>query len=645
MLPTAPDTPVRPVSPDAANLADLLRRRCERSGPHPALYAKVDGAWRPTTWADFYDLSARAARYLVDLGVQPGDRVAILGPTKVPWCVYDMAAHLAGAVPFGVYPMQTPDQIRYLLTHSDAKVILVDGPAELESVLAAAQGAPALAAVVPWTPALYQAARARDPRIADPAGLAGPPLDPAEIRARGEARAPDDVALLVYTSGTTGPPKAAMISHGNVLALLRAYGPHADFRESDLALSFLPMAHVAERILSFYGRIDIGVAGAYATSIAAVLDELREVRPTLFGAVPRLFEKAHARIVAELDKKPALVRRLFRWAESVARRALPYRLAGRPLPGALALQHRLADRLVLARIRAAFGGRVQRLIVGAAPIDRAILEFFWAVGLPIYEAFGMTEATVVTHINLPGAVRLGTVGRPLPGMEQRLADDGELLLRGPWVFLGYFKDPAATAAAVVDGWLHTGDIAAIDPDGYLTITDRKKHLIITAGGKNLAPAAIEGAIKAQDPLISHVHAHGDRRPYVTALLAPSPLETLDFGLARGILDRGEVDALTRELIANPAARSDALAAAMARVVVHPELRRRLQTAVARGNAHLAHVEQVRRFLVLSRDLSQEEGELTPTLKVKRGELEKKHAADLARLYQDPGFGLAPEPAP
>lgn len=641
MLPTAPDAPARNVSGDARNLAELLRLRAEQSGPHPALYAKVEGAWRATSWADFYDLSLREARALVDLGVEPGDRVAILGPTRIPWCVHDMACQLAGAVSFGVYPMQTPEQIRYLLTHSEAKAILVDGEGELQSVLEAAREAPALTAIIPWSAALYQVARGRDPRIVDPACLSGQPLDAAEVRARGEARRLDDVAVLVYTSGTTGPPKAAMISHGNILTLLRAYAPLAEVRSSDIALSFLPMAHVAERILSFYSRIDLGLCSAYASSMAAVLDELREVQPTIFGSVPRLFEKAHARVWSELERRPPAVQRLFRWAIDVGRRALPHRLAGAPLPLALALQHRVADRLVFRKIRAAFGGRVQRLLVGAAPTDRAILEFFWAVGIPLYEVFGMTEATVITHANFPGATRLGTVGRPLPGIEQRLADDGELLLRGPWVFLGYFKDPAATAAALEGGWLHTGDIAAIDEGGYLTIKDRKKHLIITAGGKNLAPANIEGALKSEDPLISHVHAHGDRRPYVTAIIAPSPLETLDFGLQRGVLDKAEVDARAHELIANPSARTPELAAAMARVVVHPDFQRRIRGAVGRGNKHLAHVEQVRRFLVLDRDFSQEQGELTPTLKVKRGELEKKYAAELARLYDDPAFGLEP----
>ncbi|MCA9635365.1 MAG: AMP-binding protein, partial [Myxococcales bacterium] len=350
---------------------------------------------------------------------------------------------------------------------------------------------------------------------------------------------------------------------------------------------------------------------------------------------------AHARIFAEIERKPPAVQKIFRWAIAVGRARVRRRLAGQAPAPLLELQARLADRLVYRKIKAAFGGRIREMLTGAAPTNIEILEFFWGVGLPIYECYGMTEATVVTHINHPGATRLGSVGRPLAGLSCRIAEDGEILMRSEWVFHGYLKDPEASAATVVDGWLHSGDIGEIDGDGYLYIKDRKKHLIITAGGKNLAPANIEGAIKAQDPLISHVHAHGDRRPYVAAVVAPSPLETLDYGRDRGLLSADEVAERTRELMHNPSARSPALAAAMARVVVDPELRRRIQAAVGRGNRELAHVEQVRRFVILDRDFSQEEGEMTPTMKVKRAELERKLERTFDRIYDEPGFALEP----
>jgi len=643
MLKSAPPGPIRHVARESETLAELFRCRCERSGPFPSLYEKeqVDGEWRGITWSDFYDRAARAASGLVDLDLDLGDRVAILGPTRIAWGVYDMAAQLAGLVSFGIYAMQTATQVRYLLRHSEAKAIFVDGEDELEVLLEAAAQAPSLVAIVPWTDALYRAHRDRDPRIVDPRRFAGERLSALQVQARGEARATDDTAIMIYTSGTTGPPKAAMISHGNIMGLLRAWEPICSFRRDDISLSFLPMAHAAERVLAFYGRIDAGIATAYATRISAVLDELAEVQPTLFGSVPRLYEKAHSRIYGEISRKPPVVQRLFRWAVSVGKARVRRQLAGEPPAAALELQAKVADRLVFRRIRAAFGGRVREMITGAAPIDREILEFFWAVGLPIYECYGLTEATVVTHLNSPGATRLTSVGKALPGIECTIAADGEILIRAPSVFRGYFRDPEATAATIIDGWLHTGDIGEIDRDGYLTIKDRKKHLIITAGGKNLAPANIQNAIKSQDPLISRVHAHGDRRPFITAVIAPSPLETLDFGRDRGVLSQETVEALSAQLLANPAARSSKLAEAMAKVVGHPEFRLRIQEAVGRGNRELANVERVRRFVILGRDLSQEEGELTPTLKVKRAALERSFAELFARVYDEPGFALEP----
>lgn len=311
------------------------------------------------------------------------------------------------------------------------------------------------------------------------------------------------------------------------------------------------------------------------------------------------------------------------------------------MPAWLELQYAVADRLVFRKIRDAFGGRVRYFVVGAAPTPVEIQEFFWAAGMPTMEVYGMTEATTITHANRFGHVKLGTVGKLIEPLEQRLADDGELLVRGPWVFKGYYKNPEASAEAVdADGWLHTGDIASLGPEGYVRITDRKKHLIITAGGKNLVPGNIEAALKGSDSLISHVVPHGDRRPYVSALIAPSPLETLDWGLQRGLIGRDEVEARTQELMQNPSGRTEALAAAMAKVVREPEYVRRITDAVRRGNQRLAHVEQVRRFVLLSRDLCQEHGELTPTMKVRRKEVEKRYAAELDRLYADESFGVS-----
>jgi long-chain acyl-CoA synthetase len=295
---------------------------------------------------------------------------------------------------------------------------------------------------------------------------------------------------------------------------------------------------------------------------------------------------------------------------------------------------------VFSKVRSQFlGGRLRYFITGAAPISLDILEFFWACGLQIFEAYGMSESTVTTHANLPGRVKLGTVGKTIPSAQCKIAEDGEILIKGPMVFAGYYKDEAATSDTVKDGWLYTGDIGSVDSDGYLSITDRKKHIIITSGGKNLTPANIEKAIKSRDPLISHVHAHGDKRAFVSAIIAPSPLETLDFGVERKLITREESKALTLELMSDPTARSESLNKAMSKITSDIEFSSRLAKAVAEGNKTLMHVEQVKKFYVLGRDFSQEQGEMTPTMKVKRKEIEKKFQEIFDQIYNDPNFAV------
>ncbi len=638
-LDTGSDAPARNLAPDADSLGDMFLRRVAADAQRVAFFHKADGAWLSTTWGEFGDRAARVARGLVDLGLQAGDRVAVLGPTRPKWVVQDMGAQLAGCISLGIYPKQSASQVRYILEHSGARVVTVGDRSELAVVLEATADLKSVEAIVPWDAAWL--ADGDDPRLTDPSALAGEPLDAEAIRGRVTARAADDAAIFVYTSGTTGPPKCAMITHANILWMMRQADSFQDFRQNDLAMSFLPMAHVAERILASYTRIALGYATAFASSIGAVLTELGEVQPTIFGSVPRIFEKAYARVRGELESKPPAVRAIAAWAERVGEARGERMRRGESIPFGLRLKYAIAEKLVFSKVQAAFGGRVRFSLVGAAPTPKEVMRFFWAAGLPLYEVYGQTEATVVTHVNAPGQARIGTVGQLVPGLEQRIAADGELLIKGPAVFGGYFRDPDATARTVVDGWLHTGDIAAIDADGFLRITDRKKHIIITAGGKNLTPANIENAIKAADPLIGHVHAHADGRKFVSALVVPGPLETLGFGLQNGWVDKQTVERLSAELMANPAERSAALSAAMAPIVAREEYRERIRAAVRRGNAALSQVERVKRFALLEQDFSQVGGELTPTMKIRRKAVEEKYAATLDRIYDEDGFGITP----
>ena len=613
----APHVPVRQMAAQSRSIGEMFCRQVVRIRDRNAYFVKKDGVWVGTTWGQWYDTSMRVAGGLHRLGIKPGERIAILGPTQPQWVHCDIGAHLAGVVSVGIYPMQTPEQLRYILEHSEARVVFVDGDEEIRNVIKGAEGLDSVLAIVPWTEQAYAAFKDLDKRVKPMRDFQGDPITDVERDRRIAEQEWDKTAMFIYTSGTTGPPKAAMISHANLMHLLRAMNEQQELFEDDLSLVFLPLAHAAERNLSYYGRISSGLTACYASSTAAVLEELKEVRPTIFGSVPRIFEKAYGRIQAEVEKASPGKQKIFRWAEKVGRDYIRLKLADKPIPLGLALQYKIAYNVVFKKVREAFGGRVKQFVTGAAPIAIEILEFFWAAGLPIYEAYGMTEATVCTHITRPGHVKLGTVGKPVEPIEHKIAEDGEILVRGAWVFQGYFKNEDATRETIVEGWLHTGDIGHIDPHGFLRITDRKKHLIITAGGKNLSPANIENAIKNESPLISQVHAHGDRRPYVSCIIAPSPVETLEWGVAHGTTQPAEAQKFVQELMANPAARSAALNAAMAKVIAHPEFAEQIKAAVQRGNDKLANVEKVKRFMILDRDFSQEAGELTPTMKVKR----------------------------
>lgn len=631
--------PSRTITPECKTLPGMFLERVDRSPHATAWTRKLEGRWVPSTWRDFYEAAASVAGWLMDAGVGPGDKITIVGSTRPEWCISDIGGQLAGAVTVGAYPTLTPEQLAYIIDHSDSRVVIVEDAEQLAKVTAKKSELPKLERVLVWD------ASALDGRREDWLQGFGAALERRPERERVDERVgkvdPTTTAIIVYTSGTTGPPKGAMISHENIVSLLGSTAGMIEFDQDDIGLSFLPMAHVAERILAFYGRINHGTATAYASSVPAVLDELKEVRPTIFGSVPRIFEKAYARIQSEVNKAPPTKQKLFRWAESVGLEAVGLWQAGKPIPVGLRIKYATADRLVFSRLRKLFGGRVRAFVTGAAPIPKRILEFFWAAGFPIYEVYGMTEATVVTHVNSVGSVRLGSVGKPLDVIEDRLAEDGEILLRGKTVFQGYYKAPEATAEAIdAEGWLSTGDIGKRDADGYLYIVDRKKHIIITAGGKNLTPANIESEIKHQDPIISHVHAHGDRRAYVTALVSISPMEAIDWAVSQGITaDQAAVERMKSALMQNPLASPDGLSTLMAEVTSHPDLRQRIADAVHKGNQKLSRVEQVKRVHLLDREFSPDEDEITPTLKVKRKNVEKKFAPIFDKLYEDGSFGI------
>ncbi len=637
--------PARHVADQSRNLPDLFLNRVRATPQRVAYKHKERGRWIDTTWHGFHDQSSRVASWLITRGIQAGDKVCVVGSTRPEWVLCDMGGQLAGAVTIGAYPTSSPDQLAYIVEHSESKIVFVEGKEEIAKILEIKDRIPGVQCVVVWRRDALGPELAGNALFAVFEDVLDTSADPKAIAERVDAVKPDDTAIIVYTSGTTGPPKGAMISQGNIISYIRGTQGLVPFDADDISLNFLPMAHVAERIAGFYARISAGITAAYASSVPAVLEEVKEVRPTVFGSVPRIFEKAYAKMKGEVAKAPAGKQKVFAKAEAVGREVVRHWQRGEKVPLGLAIQYKLFDKLVFSKIREVFGGRVRNFLTGAAPISYEILEFFWAAGFPIYEVYGMTEATVITHGNRPGDVRLGTVGKAIaPMVEEKLADDGEILIRGATVFKGYYKNPEATAEAIdKDGWLHTGDIGRREPDGSLRIVDRKKHIIITAGGKNITPANIEQDIKGQDALISNVHAHGDRRAYLTALVTIHPMEAIEWARANNLLtDNALADRLVKALMENPLARPEGLDGVMQTVTERPEIRSRIAAAVQRANRSLSRVETIKKVYVLERDFSLEEDEITPTMKIKRKNVEKKFTALFDRLYEDKAFGIVIE---
>jgi long-chain acyl-CoA synthetase len=423
---------------------------------------------------------------------------------------------------------------------------------------------------------------------------------------------PDDLATLIYTSGTTGQMKGVMLTHGNIASNVTTCCGLFSFSESDQCLSFLPLSHIFERMFGHYSMFHSGVLINYAESVDTVAADMERLRPTLMASVPRLYEKIYGRVLERVRGGSALKRRLFFWAKAVGETWVERRLAGEAIPTALAAKYRLADQLVFAKLRARTGGRLRFFISGGAPLSVEIARFFHAAGMPILEGYGLTETSPVIAVNTFAHLRLGTVGRPIPGVEVTIAPDGEILTRGPNVMVGYYRKPDATAEAVdPDGWFHTGDIGQLDQNGFLKITDRKKDLIVTAGGKNIAPQPIESLAKSSK-FVSNAVMLGDRRRFPIMLIVPNYLTVTAWAAGQGL-------AITD----------------MAQLLAVPEVQAKLDREVRGTLRDLAHFEMPKKLLLLPQDFSVEAGELTPTLKIKRRVVEQRHREAIEALYAEP----------
>jgi long-chain acyl-CoA synthetase len=582
-------------------IADLLGLAAKQYGDRPALRHKRDGQWHDVSYAEVGEAVSEIGRGLIALGVEPGERVCILCNTRPEWTYCDFAISAAGATVVPIYPTNSPDECEWVAGNSEARAVVCEDASQVAKIVAVRERLPNLHTII----------------VIDPAGDVADavPLDEVRERGRGveesalEERAtavtPEDAFTFIYTSGTTGPPKGCVLSHGNYRDVLNMCETINVVRNDESVYLFLPLAHAFALLIQLL-TFDVGGTIAYfGGDPKQIVPELTETRPTYFPSVPRIFEKIYT--LASTNIKEKISEEQFEAMVALGVKVRELQARGEPVPPELQKPFDEADEQVFAGVRAIFGGRLRQAVTGAAPIAKEILEFFYAAGVPVLEGYGMTETATVATYSTIEEHKFGTVGRMLPGVEARIADDGELLLKGANIFGGYYRNDDASFGAIVDGWLHTGDLGSIDADGYVSITGRKKDIIITAGGKNLTPANIENDLK-QSRWISQAVMYGDRRPFPVALVTLDPEEIGPWATEQGLSE-------------DPATLSQ-----------EPKVRELIQDVLDKVNERYAQVEQVKKFAILDHDLSQETGELTPTLKVKRNVVNEKYADLFDSLY-------------
>jgi long-chain acyl-CoA synthetase len=582
-------------------IADLVVLAGRRHSGEPALRHKVGGRWVDVTYGELLKTVREVALGLVDFGIEPGDRVSILSHTRPDWTYANFGILAAGAASVSIYQTNSPEECQYVLAHSESRAVVVEDAEQLEKVRQIRAELPNLELIV----------------VMEPAGDLGDAVSLAELRERGRGReeadfeervnavGPDDPCLFIYTSGTTGPPKGCILTHGNYREVCSMVETQGTLEPGEVVYLFLPLAHAFAVLIQFVA-LDLGATIAYwEKDPAKIVPNLAEVRPTYFPAIPRIFEKVYTHATARIAEQGGIKEKIFWWSIGIGRKVRECEQEGREPGFLLKRQYDFADRQVLSKVGDLFGGRLRQAVVGAAPIAKEILEFFFAAGVPVLEGYGMTETSTVATVNTLEDYRLGSVGRALPGVEVRIAEDGEILLRGGNIFQGYFKNDEATAEALEDGWLHTGDLGYLDDDGFLYINGRKKDILITAGGKNITPANLENGLK-QNRWISQAVVIGDRRPYLVAVITLDSDELPAFAEQHGLS--------VEDLPGSEAMRAE------------------IQRAVDAVNAEVGRVEQIKKFVILPHDLSQETGELTPTMKVKRTVVSDKFEREIEALY-------------
>ncbi len=598
------------------SIPQMLKSNAQQFADRIAISYKKKGKYQSLSYSHFYERVLMAARGLRKAGMVPGDKVAIFSENRAGWAIADFAVLSAQGITVPIYATNTAEQAVYVLNHCEAKIVFVSNRLQYEKLLTVREQLPHLEQVIsfelflghPELPVynLYQLSEASYPITAE---------ERSELEAMIDGVKSTDLLTIIYTSGTTGVPKGVMLTHANVifdahygLEKLEAFGKNETF------LSFLPLSHVLERTAGYYAPLMTGCHVAFCESVDKVVENMQDVGPTVMVSVPRLFEKIYTRIYEGVHQMRPLRRSIFHLAIKTGREYISRRYINpRPL-GLLGLQYRFFAWLVYSKIRKRFGGKLKYFISGGAPLDKAINEFMWVIGIPTFEGYGLTETSPAVTLNSPWKVRYGSVGTPLPGTEVKLADDDELMIRGPQVMLGYYNAPEETEKVLKDGWLYTGDIARIDEDGYVYIVDRKKEIIVTSGGKNIAPQPLENRLR-MDKYISQAIVYGDRKPYLVAILTPNLERLLKMAQEEG-LNYFDMD----DLVANQ------------------QVQKRYAHRVQLINDKLPSYQTIKKFILLPHDFSVDGGELTPTLKLKRKIIQSKYQERIEQLYLNDGNG-------
>ncbi len=590
----------------AQNILQTFLQNVERLKTKPCFRFKKDGQWRDLSWIDVRERVFEIAAGLKALGVATGDSVALFSSTRPEWTLCDLAILSLGGVTVPIYQSNTAEQAEFILQNSGTRVVFVEDKKLFERVRTARKDYRGLEKAIlisgkkddsSWTLSLAELQKM------------GQGQDREAWRKGIDAIGPTDTATIVYTSGTTGPPKGAVLTHHNILSEVEACARLFDITQEHISIIFLPLAHILARVMQFF-QLHVGFVKAYAESIDKLVENIGEVRPHFFASVPRIFEKIHERVLQQVEGGSPLKKSIFSWAERVGTEISRKRQEKKWVDPWLGLRGKLATALVFKKLQKRLGGRLQFAVSGGAPLAKEIAQFFHAAGILILEGYGLTETTAAVNCNTIQDFRFGTVGKLVEGVEEKIAPDGEILVRGDVVFKGYYKNPEATREVLTpDGWFKTGDVGEIDKEGFLKITDRKKDIIVTAAGKNVAPQNIESLIKTV-PFISQVMVHGDRRKFLTALVT-----------------------LNREAIEKLAALEEIRLNGTTPLSKHPKIYGLVKKAIDEKNRSLASYETIKKFAILDGDFSQETGELTPTLKVKRKFVSEKYKDILDQLYQ------------